>query len=71
MVDRDCILELENIKEDKDIKEDFLKIMEYSSLTSKAVEKLIFERNVLNFDFKDEQFIICKKIRETRSYKEK
>lgn len=71
MVGRDYIKQLETLSDDSS--DDCFEIMTYSSLTSKAVEKLIFERNALNLDTKDSnsEFSFCKKIRETRSYKQK
>ena len=68
MIDRDHIDQLENLQGWWD--NNYFEIMSYSSLTSKAVEKLIFERDALWF-WRNADFQKCKKIREKRSYKQK
>ena len=70
MIDRDSIDQLERLNE-QNIKGESYEIMKYASLTSKAVEKLIFERNALQFDRLNQEFNEAKKIWEKRSYKVK
>ncbi|HOG15230.1 MAG TPA: hypothetical protein PK674_01455 [Candidatus Absconditabacterales bacterium] len=71
MIDRDNINELDNLGDNQIKNDDYFEILRYSSLTAKAVEKLIFEKNALNFNRYDKEYRDCKNIREKRTYKEK
>lgn len=71
MIDRDDVSFLERLWTNDKVNNEKFEILRYASLTARAVEKLIFEKNALKFNIYDKEYKECKMIREKRSYKEK